>query len=33
MESEIENSETVPAVKNKAPCYYANLLEQKKVFT
>ena len=33
VESEIENSETVPAVKNKAPCYYANLLEQKKVFT
>ena len=35
MESETENSETVPAVKNKAPCYYmyANLLEQKKVFT
>ena len=36
-ESEIENSETVPscvpAVRNKAPCYYANLLEQKKVFT
>ena len=33
MESEIENSETVPTVWNKAPCYYANLLEQKKVFT
>ena len=29
----MENSETVPVVKNKAPCYYANLLEQKKVFT
>ena len=29
----IENSETVPAVRNKAPCYYATLLKQKKVFT
>ena len=33
MESETENSETAPAVKNKAPCYYATLLKQKKVFT
>ena len=33
MESEIENSESVPALGNKAHCYYTNLLEQKKVFT
>ena len=33
-ESENWISGTVPAVKNKAPCYYANsLLEQKNVFT
>ena len=33
MESEIENSEPVPAVRNKAPRYYTYLLVQKKVFT
>jgi len=33
MKVKIKNFETVPAVKNKAPGYYANLLEQKKVFT
>ena len=33
MESETENSETAPAVKNKAPGYYFNLFKQKNVFT
>ena len=28
MESETENSETAPAVKNKAPCYYAHEMSQ-----
>ena len=30
MESEIENSETTPAVTNKDPCYYANLWNKRK---